>query len=95
MTRRTCYRPSATVPGHFYWHSQSGLCWSDSPEPPSAKPKLAIRTHAEVAAIMTSRGYPMGGSNVWQLERNALLKLRKDPDIKRLFEELIDQENSL
>lgn len=44
-----------------------------------SKPKvsgLAVRTQQEVADIMTARGYPMGASAVWCLEKNALKKLR-------------------
>lgn len=40
------------------------------------KNDLAIRTQDEVAQIMTERGFPMGRSNVYDLERRAIKKLK-------------------
>ena len=37
---------------------------------------LAIRTQAEVAAIMTAKGFPMNQRDVWYSEQQALRKLR-------------------
>ena len=37
-----------------------------------------VRTQAEVARIMTARGYPMTRSNVYQLERAAIRKIKRD-----------------
>jgi DNA-directed RNA polymerase sigma subunit (sigma70/sigma32) len=36
----------------------------------------AIRTHAEVAKIMTAKGYPMSKGRVYQIEKQAVYKLR-------------------
>ena len=47
---------------------------------------MAIRTHAEVARILTARGIPMTTRQVWHDEHRAFLKLRPkllpvlDPD---------------
>lgn len=37
----------------------------------------AIRTHEEVAAIMTERGDYLTRGRVWQIERSALRKIRE------------------
>jgi hypothetical protein len=43
------------------------------------KPKVdtAIRTHDQVAAILTRRGFPMCGKTVRNIEKQALRKIRK------------------
>lgn len=43
--------------------------------PPSHE--TAIRTHAQVARIMTERGYPMSGDTARQTEQRAIRKLRE------------------
>lgn len=45
-------------------------------------------TQKQVAEEMTRRGYPMSKSRVDQIEKKALLKLRKHPDIAELFRRL-------
>jgi hypothetical protein len=37
----------------------------------------AVRAQAEVARIMSDRGYPMNRANVWHIERRALRKMRE------------------
>ena len=46
------------------------------------------RTHAEVAAIMTQRGFPMTGSRVQQIEVQAIRKLARRLDFRQLAEEI-------
>lgn len=48
-------------------------------QPFSLKDKYAcgVRTQAEVAQIMTERGFPMTRGNVWEIERRALKKIRE------------------
>lgn len=36
-----------------------------------------LRTHKEIAEIMTRRGYPMSKERVHEIEHNALRKLRR------------------
>lgn len=48
--------------------------------------QMAVRTHSEISAIMTQRGYPMSRTRVHQIEKKALLKLRSDPILRRVFE---------
>lgn len=47
-----------------------------------------VRTQAEVAAIMTKRGHPMGKANVYDAEKKGITKLARDPELRRLFDEL-------
>ncbi len=47
-----------------------------------------LRTHEEVAAIMTARGYPMCRGRVWQIERDALKKMAADKAIREVAAEL-------
>ena len=44
----------------------------------------AVRSHWEVAELMTARGYPMTRQNVVITEHRALRKLRAHVDIERL-----------
>lgn len=48
----------------------------------------ALRTHEEIAAIMTKRGYPMCRGRVWQLERRALQKIAEDATIRQFASDL-------
>jgi hypothetical protein len=45
-------------------------------------------THAEVAEIMTARGYPMCRGRVWQIEKKALQKLAAEPEFREVAAEL-------
>lgn len=45
----------------------------EPPVPPNKD--TCLRTHAEIAAIMTDRGYPMCRGRVWQIEQAALKKI--------------------
>lgn len=42
-------------------------------------------SHRQIAEIMTARGYPMGKSRVYEIERRALAKLRRE--LKHLADE--------
>lgn len=46
-----------------------------------------LRTHEEIAAIMTKLGHPMCRGRVWQIERSALKKIARHPLIRKLAEE--------
>ena len=50
-----------------------------------------IRTHYEIARIMTERGYPMGHSNVQYHEKRALKKLAAalGPEYEELLSGLV------
>jgi hypothetical protein len=48
-----------------------------------------VRSQDEVAAIMTARGYPMTGSNIYCTERRVFEKLRRDPVLQRLLREMV------
>ena len=45
-------------------------------------------THADVAKILTERGYPVSAKIVWHLEHQALKKLASHPALRRLAAEL-------
>ncbi|HEV3343069.1 MAG TPA: hypothetical protein VG125_22030 [Pirellulales bacterium] len=55
--------------------------------PTWAEPR-GVRSQAEVAALMTERGYPMSRARVFQIEGVALRKLRQDPVLKQLAADL-------
>lgn len=48
----------------------------------------AIRTHAEVAQIMTERGHALTRAAVWRIEQQALDKLAQHPLILSLALEI-------
>jgi len=45
-------------------------------------------SHAEVAEILTERGYPMTAKIAWHLEHQALAKLASDPELLQLAVDL-------
>lgn len=47
-----------------------------------------LRTRAEVAAIMTGRGFPMSSGNVYETEKRVFRKLRKLLAVQELAIEL-------
>jgi hypothetical protein len=47
-----------------------------------------LRTHQEIAAILTARGYPTTSKVVWHLEKQALRKITAGPQIQHLAEEM-------
>jgi hypothetical protein len=53
---------------------------------------FAIRTLQEVADIMTKQGMPMTRQAVWFAERRLFEKLRQNAAIRRLFFELIAEQ---
>jgi hypothetical protein len=49
---------------------------------------FGLLSQAEVAEIMTDKGFPMCPGRVGQIERKALKKLAENPDILDLAEDL-------
>jgi hypothetical protein len=54
----------------------------------AGKPALqtAVRSHREVADIMTAAGYAMSAQRVLEIERTAIAKLRERADLVEVFE---------
>lgn len=51
----------------------------------------AVMSLEEVARIMESRGFPMSKQAVRYFEQNAFKKLRRDPEVLRVWTELTAQ----
>lgn len=59
--------------------------------------KKFVRTHKEVAEILTERGYPMTAKIAWHLEKQALRKLALEPTLRKLaeaFDIILEDEES-